>query len=109
MREIQSAFGKKRAPILRFPDKEKFKNALRDCGADILKTRVRDVTVFYDGPVAAIKSLKKIGAGFGTGRALGYIEMSRGLKKYGRIFGKKNGKCPLTYRVLFAVARKKAE
>jgi malonyl-CoA O-methyltransferase len=109
LRELRSAFGEKRAPILEFPEKDGFISALRKSGAEILKTRVHDVTVFYDGPVEALKSLKKIGAGFDTGRRLGHIEMSRGLKKYAIVYGKKSGKCPLTYRVLFAVARKKAE
>jgi malonyl-CoA O-methyltransferase len=68
---------------------------------------VEDMTVYYDSPVEAVKSLKKIGANYKEGAGSGKKLTRAGLKEYGRLYKDSTGKYPVTYRVLTVVVKKR--
>lgn len=103
LNEISEAFGRARAPIMEFPKEGKVMRLLPFKAG----FKVKNIVNFYKDPLEALKSLKKIGASYRRKNgSLTAGEMRAGLRRYRERFcGKKRG-CRLTYRVLFAVARK---
>jgi malonyl-CoA O-methyltransferase len=86
-----------------FPTEEEFLKMLPKADAKLTS----DMTVYYDSPVEAVKSLKKIGANY-KDRGAPEKKLTRaGLEEYGRIYKDSTGKFPVTYRVLTVVIKKR--
>lgn len=104
--ELFNSFGAAKAPFHDFPDEADVIDALHGDK----KIEIKDIKVYYKSPVEAVKSMKKIGANYRSRAAVAGAQanMRRGLREYEKTYCKENGKCPLTYRVLFAVMKAKA-
>jgi malonyl-ACP O-methyltransferase BioC len=99
LKEMTEVFGEN-APVMKFPPAHSVIAALPKSAA----IHVADIVTYYRDPLEALRSLKKIGASYDRGSRLSAAAMREGLQRYRAFYG---SKCPLSYRVMFAVARRK--
>ena len=70
------------------------------------KLQIKEMTAWYDSPLDAVRSIKNVGANYtAPEKERGRITRA-GLNDYKKVHIGKDGKYPVTYRVLFAVIRK---
>jgi malonyl-ACP O-methyltransferase BioC len=70
------------------------------------KLQIKEMTAWYETPVEAVKSIKNIGANYSSAENDGKKITRAGLNDYREKYGSREGRYPVTYRVLFAVIRK---
>ncbi|NLV25083.1 MAG: methyltransferase domain-containing protein [Deltaproteobacteria bacterium] len=94
--------------LLDFPDRNVLESAFQSVAGCPYLRELREVTAWFDTPLASLRSLKGIGASFGGGEVYTVAQMRRLLQEYEKAFAVSGLGCPVSYRVWFGVAEKTA-